>query len=539
MEPGRSSPPPPPPPTISGASLPPSMCSTSELSTLLAPVTLSDAPFANWAGTYKCRPQRTFMPTDSHQLPYIFELARRERTTVRAAGAGHSPSDLACTSGFMVRTDALDRVLEINVAEEYVIVEGGISLHKLHAVLADNGLGMSNVGSISDQSVAGIVTTATHGTGLNFGVIPTHVDSLVVMLPDGRILNCSRSENFDIFQASRCGLGATGFIVSIKLKVERAFRLRERRKVISFDEAVSNLDKLANSSEHSKLWWFPSTGSMRFFGADRTYDPATPVKPNWFWDFLIGYHLVQLALFLGRFLPMIVPWVGHLVLWLGGQKDVVTDDSFRIFNLDCLVRSLFPCKSLIPLNSVEMRARLKLTNSLSPPFLSHHLFLARPDCVSCCDPLYMDPYGWLSDVSYPASPIHTPTILHLRIYIPNVPLLQRNIQTALWHLSSRSIRRNGRSLMRAPPLAWRSSASGWTKSTQTLMDFDLTSPSKSASQTQTIFGSVPVTGEGRVGSGSYSSNRMDFLSLIGNSLKDLSVSSHGMTDDHIGPKLTR
>lgn len=54
------------------------------------------------------------MPDDaSHQLPYIFELARRERTTVRAAGAGHSPSDLACTNGFMVRTDKLDRVLEV------------------------------------------------------------------------------------------------------------------------------------------------------------------------------------------------------------------------------------------------------------------------------------------------------------------------------------------------------------------------------------------------------------------------------------------
>lgn len=118
------------PPPSPPSPLPPSECTTSELCALLAPVTLADPAFANWAGTYRCRPQRTFMPTDSHQLPYIFELARRERTTVRAAGAGHSPSDLACTSGFMVRTDALDRVLQVSPSPEiYHMLHSPLSFH--------------------------------------------------------------------------------------------------------------------------------------------------------------------------------------------------------------------------------------------------------------------------------------------------------------------------------------------------------------------------------------------------------------------------
>lgn len=46
---------------------------------------------------------------------------------------------------------------------------------------------------------------------------------------------------------------------------------------------------------------------------------------------------MQLALFFGRFVSSINPWIGKLALWLGGDKDTVIDDSFRIFNLDCLV----------------------------------------------------------------------------------------------------------------------------------------------------------------------------------------------------------
>ncbi|KIO30477.1 hypothetical protein M407DRAFT_69184 [Tulasnella calospora MUT 4182] len=323
--------PPPPPPTS---------CSTDHLERLLATIELSStspqASFSNWAKTYHCKPSRTYMPTDTRQLPFIFELARREGSTVRPAGSGHSPSDLACTNGIMVRTDKLDKVLEVNTEKEYVVVEGGISLHVLHVVLAQHDLAMSNLGSISDQTIAGIVTTATHGTGIQFGVIPTMVLALDVMLPTGRVLRCSETENRDLFQASRCGLGATGFIVAVTLKVERAFRLRERRQVVDFDTALRDLDQLVVASQHPKLWWFPSTGKMRYFAADRTYDPAQPPQANWFWDMFVGFHLIQLALFLGRYFSWIVPYIGMVVLWLGGEQGVVCDDSHRIFNLDCL-----------------------------------------------------------------------------------------------------------------------------------------------------------------------------------------------------------
>lgn len=92
---------------------------TSLLLSILAPITLSHndprSTFYNWARTYVAMPARVFVPTNQAQCAAIVELARREGGGVRAVGAGHSPSDLACTNGSMIRMDKLNRVISVSV----------------------------------------------------------------------------------------------------------------------------------------------------------------------------------------------------------------------------------------------------------------------------------------------------------------------------------------------------------------------------------------------------------------------------------------
>lgn len=91
---------------------------TQTLRSLLEPVTIpSTSPrstFINWGLSYSCKPLVVFEPETEEQCEYILELARREGQTVRAAGVGHSPSDLACTSGYMLRTEKLDKIIEVS-----------------------------------------------------------------------------------------------------------------------------------------------------------------------------------------------------------------------------------------------------------------------------------------------------------------------------------------------------------------------------------------------------------------------------------------
>lgn len=83
------------------------------MQTLIDPIRLPDTRFINWGRTFACAPLAIFEPESVDQCQLILELARRNRQVVRAVGVGHSPSDLACTSGYMLRTTKLNRLLEV------------------------------------------------------------------------------------------------------------------------------------------------------------------------------------------------------------------------------------------------------------------------------------------------------------------------------------------------------------------------------------------------------------------------------------------
>lgn len=89
----------------------------STLYNLLQPITVPksspQATFTNWGLTFTCQPLLVFEPTSEYQCALILELAKREGKTVRAVGVGHSPSDLACTSEYMLRTSRLNNMLEV------------------------------------------------------------------------------------------------------------------------------------------------------------------------------------------------------------------------------------------------------------------------------------------------------------------------------------------------------------------------------------------------------------------------------------------
>ncbi|KAF8305564.1 L-gulonolactone/D-arabinono-1,4-lactone oxidase [Clavulina sp. PMI_390] len=318
----------------------PSTTSSAHLRTLLEPCVIpSSSPrshYRNWARTYAATPHTAFQPTSEDQCAAILKLAELEGRVVRAVGSGHSPSDLPCTSDFMVRMDRLDGLIELDREKLVVTIQAGMTLMALNDLLDAEGLAMPNLGSISDTTIAGVISTGTHGTGIDYGCLATHVIALDVLLADGTRAHCSRSESEDLFLASLCGLGTTGLIMHVSIQVTKAFQLKEVRTVMHIDDVIRDVETLASDGEFVRLWWAPHIEQVAVTRANRTSTPEPPQSPfSWFWNSFIAGTLGEFLLYLGLFIP-IFEWWGNL---LKSRITVVPYTSVgrsdKIFNLDC------------------------------------------------------------------------------------------------------------------------------------------------------------------------------------------------------------
>lgn len=280
----------------------------------LAP-TSRHAYMRNWAGVYHSdvptndgafshMDRSVFMPHTIEQVVAIVELAKRRSIPVRAVGRLHSPSDLPFSLGWTIRTDELHGIVRIDAAQHEVCVMAGTYIHAITEALAHHepAFGFPNLGSISEQTIAGLLSTASHGSGIDLPVLSAHILALDIVCPldDGtRVVHCSRDEHADLFNASLCGLGATGVIVAVSLSVVPAFRLQQVTEDVPIDVLLGPPPELPASLSSDMLAMEPlstflehpsALGELLASGATlprRTFPPpARSVDPKFVHPFV-------------------------------------------------------------------------------------------------------------------------------------------------------------------------------------------------------------------------------------------------------------
>ncbi|KAF9156754.1 hypothetical protein BG015_001618 [Linnemannia schmuckeri] len=293
--------------------------------------------FQNWAQTFRCVPEQYYTPTTEEEVIKIIHLARILGKNVKAIGTGHSPSDLACTDGFMVNTDKLNRLISVDEDKKTITVQAGMKLHKLHDLLELHDMAMSNLGSISDQSVAGIMSTATHGTGAEYSSMCASVLDLTLITATGETISCSKTEKADIFNAAVCSLGALGIITRMTLQCESAFRLENKQEPAKLNDVLNNLDNIIHSAEHVRLWWYPHTDNVVVWRANRTTKEISLPIASWRTSKWFSVHVYEGLLYICRFIPRLIPTLSRFMFWATQSKPIErVDDSVKVFNFDCL-----------------------------------------------------------------------------------------------------------------------------------------------------------------------------------------------------------
>jgi D-arabinono-1,4-lactone oxidase len=262
-----------------------------------------------WARTFYSRPELYIQPESIAEIQKAVTLARRCCRRLVLVGCGHSPSDLTCTSSWMMNLDKFNRILSVDRESGVVTFESGISLHDLGIELGNVGLSPPNLGSIDNQSIAGAISTGTHGSSLKHGLLSQSISSLSLVLANGHLVRCSASSNPSLFRAALVSLGAIGIIVEITFTAVTDFNIAWKQTLHPLSEVLDTWNTtLWTSAEFTRVWWLPYLKHAAFWRAGRTSQPLQPPKKTYYGGAL-GYYIYHNLLYLAHYVPRILPWV--------------------------------------------------------------------------------------------------------------------------------------------------------------------------------------------------------------------------------------
>ncbi|MGV9321742.1 D-arabinono-1,4-lactone oxidase [Streptomyces sp. NPDC003660] len=293
----------------------------------------------NWGGNVTARPARQVTPASVEELAAEVRGAAERGLRVKAVGTGHSFTSVAATDGVLIRPDLLTGIRGIDRAAMTVTVEAGTPLKRLNAALAREGLSLTNMGDIMEQTVAGATSTGTHGTGRESGSIAAQITGLELVTADGSVLTCSAERNPEVFAAARIGLGALGVVTALTLSVEPLFLLNAREEPMPLDRVLAEFDQLWAENEHFEFYWFPHTGSTNTKRNNRSEGPARPMglAAGWFEDEFLSNGVFQVAQWMGRAAPVSVPAIAQVSSRALSARSY-TDIPYRVFTSPRRVR---------------------------------------------------------------------------------------------------------------------------------------------------------------------------------------------------------
>ncbi|MEU6489633.1 D-arabinono-1,4-lactone oxidase [Streptomyces sp. NPDC046984] len=293
----------------------------------------------NWAGNVTAHPVREVAPASVEELSAAVRKAAEDGLRVKAVGTGHSFTATAATDGVLIRPQLLTGIRRIDREAGTVTVEAGTPLKRLNVALAREGLSLTNMGDIMEQTVSGATSTGTHGTGRDSASIAAQIRGLELVTADGSVLTCSEKENADVFAAARVGLGALGVITAITFAVEPLFLLTAREEPMPLDRVLAEFDELWTENEHFEFYWFPHTGSTNTKRNNRSAGPPKPVGQlsGWFEDEFLSNGVFQVANWVGRAVPAAVPAIAGVSSRALSAR-TYTDIAYRVFTSPRRVR---------------------------------------------------------------------------------------------------------------------------------------------------------------------------------------------------------
>jgi len=266
----------------------------------------------SWSGLVEIVPTTVHAPATPADVVHAVREAITAGRRIKMVGSGHSFTDVALADDVMLDPAALSGIVAIDRDAHTVTALAGTRLRDLNAALTAAGLSLHNMGDIDAQTIAGAISTGTHGTGGIWSSLSAQVVGLELVTGTGELLRCTPEQHPEVLASARLGLGALGIITAVTLRVEPVFVLEAHEEVVGWDEALDSLDRLAAENHHVDGYWFPGTDRVQLKRNNRLAADVAERSPLPRWRELLEDELMANGAFgaltaVGARVPRLVP----------------------------------------------------------------------------------------------------------------------------------------------------------------------------------------------------------------------------------------
>ncbi|MBX9790664.1 MAG: FAD-binding protein [Pirellulales bacterium] len=235
------------------------------------------ARWTNWSGSVVCQPRELARPASEAAVLELIGAASANDRTVRVTGTGHSFTPLCATDDVLLSLDDLQGLIAIDPVASTATLWAGTKIARATELLLAAGWSLENQGDVDVQSLAGAVSTGTHGTGPRLGSLSTQVAALRIATADGRLVDCSPAADASAFRAAQVSFGILGVITAVTLRVLPAYRLHERLWQVPIDDCLAELPTHIAAHRHFEFFWYPTTDLAHMKALDPTDEEPAAV----------------------------------------------------------------------------------------------------------------------------------------------------------------------------------------------------------------------------------------------------------------------
>ena len=235
----------------------------------------------NWAGNIEWNPTAMEYPASEEAIRQVVSKAINDRQKIRMIGTGHSFTPLCAINEVMVSLDQYQGLISVDREKYTARVKAGTKLNLLGDLLFKEGMAMENLGDVDVQSIAGTISTGTHGTGQDFGTISTQVIALRWINGKGEIVECSAEKNHSLFKAAQVSLGLLGIITEVTLQCVPAYKLLVQNRKESIEALLPEIKERHAGNRNFEFYWMPYT-DLAWTKTSNVVELGEPDKDNFF-----------------------------------------------------------------------------------------------------------------------------------------------------------------------------------------------------------------------------------------------------------------